>query len=126
MSSWMSRLSDLGRLGPDDLPLLAMFLVRVSVPITAERHLAPPHYDLEPRLVSNDRCQTIQPYFNRVGLPNQVVDLSRGNPFKILLLRKCASQGVYQLEVVRMKLACRFDICRNQRAESFALRCANL
>jgi hypothetical protein len=60
-------------LGPDDLPVPISLFVEVGVPIPPAWHSLALDYDFELRLVSNDGRLTVEAYYNRIGLPHEIV-----------------------------------------------------
>src|SRR5260221_14119773 len=92
---------DLGRVGPDALPLPVALFVGVGMPVVPEAHMAPGDDNVESGPVTHERHVAVEAHIYRgVRLPHLVIDLTRGDPTEILLLRPDPSRGIGELEAV--------------------------
>jgi hypothetical protein len=83
-----------GRVRPDDLPVSLAPLIKIGVPIALPGNVCALHDDFELRRIPDDRRIPVKPDGNRVGLPEEVVDLTRGDAPEVLFLREDAAAGL--------------------------------
>jgi hypothetical protein len=82
--------------------------------------------DAEPRLVSDDRGDVIELDGYLVGLPNQVVELTRRDPVQVLLPGERLAKGVDELKVAGMQGAGDCGVAGHKGLQSLVFEGADL
>jgi len=109
-------------MGPHNLPLRAVPLIEIRVPVALARDVTALNDDLQLGLVAYHGSVAIDPSADCLRLPVQIMDLTRADTPEILVLRQRAAQWVDELEIVGVQLGRSCNVAGDQRTETLALR----